>query len=126
MVFSTEGSFEVAIESLAEWDFSLRPLNSVQALQPTELSDYIYIYIYIYIYKELGDPFSSWTDLLFDVPQWSILEQLLFNIFLCDLFLLMRDLDIASYVDDNMPYDICDDIDEIISDLKHAATSLSI
>ena len=45
MVFSTEGFFEVAIESLPEWDLSLRPLNSVQALQPTELSDYIYIYI---------------------------------------------------------------------------------
>ena len=45
---------------------------------------------------------------------------------MCDLFLLMRDVDIASYVDDNMPYDICDDIDEIMSALKHAATSLSI
>ena len=41
-----------------------------------------------------------------------------------DLFLLMRDVDIASYVDDNMPYDVSDDIDEI-SALK-AATSLSI
>ena len=49
MVFSTEGFFEVAIESWPEWDLSLRPLNSVQALQPTELLDYIYIYIYIYI-----------------------------------------------------------------------------
>ena len=37
----------------------------------------------------------------------------------------MRDVDIASYVDDNMPYDVSDDIDEI-SALKHAATSLSI
>ena len=63
--------------------------------------------------------------MLFDVPQWSILEQLLFNIFLRDLFLLMRDVDIASYVDDNMPYDVSDDIDEI-SALRHAATSLSI
>ena len=54
MVFSTEGFFEVAIESWPEWDLSLRPLNSVQALQPTELLDYIYIYIYIYMYKSIS------------------------------------------------------------------------
>ena len=32
MVFTTEGLFEVAIESLSEWDLNPRPLNSVQAL----------------------------------------------------------------------------------------------
>ena len=38
MVFITEGFFEVAIESWPEWDLNPRPLNSVQMLQPTELS----------------------------------------------------------------------------------------
>ena len=38
MVFITEGFFEVAIESWPEWDLNPRPLNSVQKLQPTELS----------------------------------------------------------------------------------------
>ena len=55
--------------------------------------------------------------------RWLILL-VFFNIFLRDLFLLMRNVDIASYVDDNMPYDVSDDIDEI-SALK-AATSPSI
>ena len=32
MVFSTEGLFEVAIESWPECDLNLRPLNSVQTL----------------------------------------------------------------------------------------------
>ena len=32
MVFITEGFFDVAIESLAEWDLNTRPLNSVQTL----------------------------------------------------------------------------------------------
>ena len=32
MVFTTEGLFEVAIESWPEWDLSSRPLNSVQTL----------------------------------------------------------------------------------------------
>ena len=32
MVFTTEGFFEVAIESWPEWDLNPRPLNSVQTL----------------------------------------------------------------------------------------------
>ena len=32
MVFTTEGLFEVAIESWPEWDLNPRPLNSVQTL----------------------------------------------------------------------------------------------
>ena len=38
MVLTTEGLFEVAIESRPEWDLNPRPLNSVQTLYPTELS----------------------------------------------------------------------------------------
>ena len=32
MVFTTEGFFEVAIESGPEWDLNLRPLNCFQTL----------------------------------------------------------------------------------------------
>ena len=32
MVFTTEGSLEVAIESWPEWDLNPQPLNSVQTL----------------------------------------------------------------------------------------------
>ena len=32
MVFTTDGFFEVAIESWPEWDLNPRPLNSVQTL----------------------------------------------------------------------------------------------
>ena len=38
MVFTTEGFFEVAIESWPEWDLNPRPLNSIQTLKLTELS----------------------------------------------------------------------------------------
>ena len=38
MVFTTEGLFEVAIESCREWDLDPRPLNSVQTLQRNQLS----------------------------------------------------------------------------------------
>ena len=32
MIFTTEGLFDVAVESWPEWDLSPRPLNSVQTL----------------------------------------------------------------------------------------------
>ena len=38
MVFTTDRSFEVAIESWPEWDLNPRPLNSIQMLKLTELS----------------------------------------------------------------------------------------
>ena len=65
MLFTTEGFFEVGIESWPAWDLNPQPLNSIQTLELTELSGhefnshlehleltlyYIWIYIYIYIY----------------------------------------------------------------------------
>ena len=38
MVFTTEGLFEVAIESWPDWNLNPRPLNSVQTLWLSALS----------------------------------------------------------------------------------------
>ena len=48
--------------------------------------------------------FSSYLDIFHSVPQASILGPLLFNLFLCDLFLFVEEADILSYADDNTPY----------------------
>ena len=45
--------------------------------------------------------YSTWSDILFGVPQRSILGPLLFNTFLRDLFRIVKDVNIATYVDDN-------------------------
>ena len=55
---------------------------------------------------------------MFEVPQGSILEPLLFNIFLCDLFFIMENIDIASYADDNTPYTTGNSIEEEFKNLK--------
>ena len=40
MLFITDSFFEVAIESYPWWDLNPRLLNSVQTLEPTELSSH--------------------------------------------------------------------------------------
>ena len=49
---------------------------------------------------------------------------LLFNIYLADLFLIMDDIDIAKYADDNAPYLTADDIDGVIASLENASGTL--
>ena len=53
---------------------------------------------------KINNTYSSWSEILFGVPQGSILGRLLFNIFLCDLFLFVPDIGIANYAYDNTPH----------------------
>ena len=60
---------------------------------------------------------SAFAEILFGVPQGSILESLLFNIYICDL-LENSDIDIANYADDNTPYACSSDLDSVIFKLQ--------
>ena len=68
--------------------------------------------------------FSSWLDIVVGVPQGSILEPRLFDIFSCDMFLFCNDIDFASYADDNTPYCIGKAPEEVISQLENSSKSI--
>ena len=73
---------------------------------------------------KINSEYSSWEETMFGVPQGSILGLLLFNTFLCDLFLIMENIDIVSYADDNTPYTTGNSIKKVIQKLENAAKTL--
>ena len=68
--------------------------------------------------------YSTWQEILFAVPQGSILGPLLFNIHMCDLFFVVESVDIASYSDETTPYICLEDIDLIIEKLEVKANEI--
>ena len=74
--------------------------------------------IYCYLTNRLqririNSKYSSWNDIIYGVPQGSILGPLLFNIYLSDLFIFCKNSNIANYADDNSPYSCSVDIESV-------------
>ena len=101
-------SHELILAKLhASYDFSLRVLRWVHSYLTNRIQR-----------TRVNGDYSSWEEILFGVPQGSILGPLLFNIFLCDLFLIMKETSFASYAHDKTPYVTAENLTEVIKSLE--------
>ena len=100
-------SHELILAKLHAYGFSLRALRLIHSYLTNRKQR-----------TKVNGKYSSWEVILFGVPQRSILEPLLLNIFLCDLFLIMKETSFASYADDNAPYVTAENLDEVIKSLE--------
>ena len=73
---------------------------------------------------KINSSFSSYLDIFLGVPQGLILGPLLFNLFLCDIFLFVEEADIMSYADDNIPYVCSKKIDVTLEKLEEVGAVL--
>ena len=57
--------------------------------------------------------FTEWTEVITAVPQGSILDPLLFNIFLKDIFMFISKCNLCNYADENTLYSTKKDLNRI-------------
>ena len=62
--------------------------------------------------------YSSWEKILLVVPPGSILGPLLFNVFMCDMFLILKTNSFTGYVDDNTPFVVRENTTNVIKALE--------
>ena len=68
---------------------------------------------------KINHDFISWEENLFGLPQGSVLGPILFNIFLSDFFLVMKETEFTSYADDNTLCDADNTTEDAISSRNH-------
>ena len=73
---------------------------------------------------KINDTYSYWSEILFGVPQGSILGPLLFNIFICDMFYFLEDFDIVNYADHSTPYCAGKSVESVVNNLEQSSTIL--
>ena len=80
-----------------------------------------FIYSYLKGRKQntkINSSYDSFAEILFVVPQGSILGPLLFKAYICDLFYDIDDLNFANFLDDNTPYSCLSDMISVFGPLK--------
>ena len=100
-------SYDLLIAKLNAYGFSLPALKLVHSYLSNRKQR-----------TKFNNAYSSWEEILFGVPQGSILGPILFNIFLSDFFLVVKDTNFVSYADDSTIYDIGDSINDVLLHCK--------
>ena len=73
---------------------------------------------------KVNNTYSTYSDILFGVPQGSTLGPLLFNIYISDMFYGTDICNIASYADYNTPYTSDFNLEEVIQKLELTTNNL--
>ena len=73
---------------------------------------------------KVGNELSEWLQIKDGVPQGSILGPLLFNIYISDLFLILKETKVANYADDTTPYTSAPTWIEVKGHLSTVANSI--
>ena len=71
---------------------------------------------------KINTSYSSWSALLVGVPQASVLGPLLFNVFINDIFYILK-TNICNYADDTTPYTVDMTLDVLMAKLECSTNS---
>ena len=85
------------------------------------------LHLYLTKWKQrfkLHGTYTLWSEIIFELLQGSILEPLLFNMFLCKLFQFFHNLDIVKYTDGNTPHSTSINLNEVWYDLEKGSNTL--
>ena len=74
---------------------------------------------------KINESFSSWREIIYDLPKGLILGPLLFNIYINNLFFFCTNFEIANYTDECV-YEVNESIESVIHRLEEDSIIISV